>query len=114
MTASEIHVHVHLDGPADQVSVYVTVGAEDLTELKEALMATKDEVLASLTAVRETLVELGTDVARLVDLFNEAVANGDLTAIAALAAELGTISTAIDAAVEAAAPEAEQEPPVEG
>jgi hypothetical protein len=40
-----------------------------------------------------------------VDLFNEAVANGDLAAVQALADQLAANVTAIDNAIEAVAPE---------
>ena len=116
MTDTVIHVYVHLDQPADQVSVTVNLGAEAsaLAELKELIMTlpTKDEVLASLGGVRAPLTELASDVTRLVGLFNTAIANGDLTAIAAATAELAGIATAIDEAVEAAAPQPVAEPPV--
>lgn len=116
MTDTVIHVYVHLDQPADQVSVTVNLGADSqaLAELKDIIMTlpTKDEVLAALDGVRATLTELSSDVARLVAEFNTAVANNDLTAVAAAAAELGTIATAIDAAVEAASPQPVAEPPV--
>ncbi len=75
-------------------------------------MATKEEVLASIDGVKTSLVELSSDVQRVIDALNEAIAAGDLTAIAAGVAELQTIVTAVDDAVEAVSPEP-TEPPVE-
>jgi methionine aminopeptidase len=107
-----INVHVHLDGHADQVSVTVIVGAQDekIDELEEVIMTARDDLTASLTAVKTTLTEVTKDLARLVALFNDAVANGDLTAVQGLATELGDQVTALDAAIEAVAPEGTPEP----
>lgn len=109
------HLYVHLDQPVDNLSLSVSLpntDPTDLLEVKELLMATKEEVLASIDGVKTSLVELSSDVQRVIDALNEAIAAGDLTAIAAGVAELQTIVTAVDDAVEAVSPEP-TEPPVE-
>jgi hypothetical protein len=99
MTSPEIHVHVHVDGG-------------NVTELKEILVATKEEVLANLTTLGDTLTEIGSDVARIATALEEAVANGDLTAVAAKAAELQSVATAIEAALDEASPDPDDVPEV--
>lgn len=97
MTSPEIHVHVHVDGG-------------NVTELKEILVATKEEVLASLTTLGETLTEIGSDVARIAAALEEAVENNDLTAVAEKAAELQGVANAIETALDTASPDPDDVP----
>jgi hypothetical protein len=81
------------------------------TNLKETLMATKDEILAQIADVKTVLVETGKDVGRVADKLDQAVANGNLTEVADAVAELKTIAQGIDDRAEASDPE--QAAPVE-
>lgn len=110
MTLPEIHVHVHVDGgPVNEVHAHVYVSAED-PELKEILVATKEEILAQLVTLGDTLTEIGSDVARIAADLAAAVANNDLTAVAAKVAELQTVSDTIESALDAASPDPDDVP----
>jgi hypothetical protein len=97
MTTPEVHVHVHVD-----------TGHSD--ELRGLIVATKEEVLAALQTLQDTMTELSSDVARLAEDLAAAVQANDLTAVQEKVAALQTLASAIDEAVEAASPEGEPEP----
>lgn len=103
MTTTEVHVHVHLDGSADNVSVSVYLPAD--TELEGLIMATREEIVADVAEVKALLVELQKDVTRVIADLEAALANNDLEAVAAAVADLKATTTTIDDAVEAASPE---------
>lgn len=96
----EVHVHVHIEGQSAGTA-----------ELKEIILATKEEVLASLQAANDLLVENQSDTQRIIELLDAAVAANDLTAVAEGVEQLRSIAQATNDAIEAAAPEA-VEPPV--
>jgi isopropylmalate/homocitrate/citramalate synthase len=105
MTPPEIHVHVHVDGGgAENLSVHVYLPT-DTTELEGLLMATKEELLASIADVKTALVELQSDVARVIADLEAALEAQDLTAVAAAVEDLKATVTTIDEAVETASPE---------
>jgi len=114
MTTTEVHVYVHVDGGVpENLSVQVYLPPDtDTTELEGLLMATKEEVLASIADVKTALVELQSDVQRIITDLETAIANNDLTAVAAAVEDLKATVTTIDEAVETASPEP-TEPPVE-
>jgi len=107
VTTTQVDVTLTLIGQTAPVSVTINLsGCEDqINELKDIIMTAKDDLTATLTTVADGLTEVSKDLQRLVDLFNEAVANGDLAAVQALASQLATNVAAIDAAIEAVAPE---------
>jgi hypothetical protein len=109
MTVTEVHVHVHVDGSTDSVSVHVSL-PPDITELKGLIMATKEEILASLADVKASLVELQKDTTRIIADLDAAVQAQDLTAVAAAVDDLKSTVGTIDAAVEAASPEPTETP----
>lgn len=100
-TIDDLHIHVHIEGGAT---------AADVTELKELIMATKEEILAQLAEVKALAVETASDVTRVLEALEAAVANADLTAVAESVAELRSIVQGADEALEAAVPETEPEP----
>ncbi len=109
MTTTEVHVHIHVDGPAPEgLQVHVTIPPD--TQLEGLLMATKEEVLAALDTLTSTLTELAHDVTRLAEELEAAIQANDLTAVAGKVADLQAMAAAIDAAVEVASPEPEPEP----
>jgi hypothetical protein len=75
------------------------------TKLKEQIMATKDEILTQIADVKTVLVETGKDVGRVADKLDQAVANGNLTEVAAAVAELKSIAQGIDDRAETSDPE---------
>lgn len=75
-------------------------------------MATKEEVLASIADVKVSLTELSSDVQRIIADLETAIANNDLTAVAAAVADLKSTVTTIDDAVETASPEPTEPPTV--
>lgn len=97
----EVHVHVHVEG--------FTAG---LTEIKESIVATKEEVLAQVAELKALAVENLEDTQRVIAKLEEAVANNDLTAVQEALADLRSTTQATNDAIEAADPEVE-EPPVE-
>jgi hypothetical protein len=78
--------------------------------LEEQQMTTKDEILAQLGGVKTTLVETKKDLGRVAEDLRTALANNDLSAIAASVDELQNLATGIDADAEAASPEPTMEP----
>jgi hypothetical protein len=110
MTTTEVHVHVHVDGGgAENLSVHVYLPT-DTEELEGLLMATKEELLASVADVKALVVELQKDVTRIITDLEAALAAQDLTAVAAAVEDLKSSVTTIDDAVEAASPEPPTEP----
>lgn len=100
-TFNDLHVHVHVD----------VAGVSDaINELKELIMTTKDELLTQLDEVKALATETASDVTRVLEALEAAVANSDLTAVATSVAELRTIVEGADAALEAAVPETEPVP----
>lgn len=99
MTAEELHVHVH-----------VTVDGANTAELKEILMTTKDELLANVASLRELVVETNSDIQRVIEKLDAAIAAGDLTEVAAGVEDLRTLVQAGDDALEAADPEVVEPP----
>jgi hypothetical protein len=90
----EIHVHVHVEGS----------GSTD-PEIKEILVATKEEVLASLAELKTLAVENQEDTTRIIEKLDQAVQDQDLTAVADAVNELRSITQATNDAIEAADPE---------
>ncbi len=80
-----------------------------LDQLKEIIVTTKQELLDAIADVKNVLVETGKDVARVADKLDAAVANGDLTDVAAAVAELRALAQSVDERAEASDPE---QPPV--
>lgn len=100
-TIDDLHIHVHIDGGAT---------AAGINELKELIMVTKDELLTQLDEVKALATETASDVTRVLEALEAAVANADLTAVATSVSELRSIVEGADAALEAAVPETEPEP----
>ncbi len=95
--STEVHVHVHLD---------ITGGiTEAKNEIKETIVATKEEILASLEEAQALATETQKDVLRVIAKLDEALAAQDLTAVADAVAELKASVQSTDDAAEAAAPE---------
>ncbi len=76
----------------------------------EHIMANQDEVLAQIADVKNLLVETGKDVDRVADRLDEAVANGDLSAVSTAVAELRGLAQGINDRAEASAPEETDQP----
>jgi hypothetical protein len=95
----EVHVHVHIEG-----------SVAGLDEIKESIVATKDEVLAQIAEVKALAVENLEDTQRVIDKLDEAIANSDLTLVAEAVADLRATTQTTNDAIEAAAPEPVVEP----
>lgn len=95
-------MHVHVEG-----------SSAGTAELKEIILATKEEVLASLATLQELVVENQSDTTRIIELLDAAVQAQDLTAVAEAVEQLRTVAQATNDAIEAAAPEGTVEPPVD-
>ena len=100
MAVDDVHIHVHID----------VAGATGINELKDLIMVTKDELMTQIDEVKALAAETASDVTRVLEALEVAVANNDLTAVAANVAELRTIVEGADAALEEAVPETEPEP----
>lgn len=108
MTDFRIDVTITLVGQTAPVTVTLNVpgvNEAQFNELKDLIMTAKDDLTATLTTVADGLTEVSKDLTRLVGLFNDAIANGDLAAVQDLANQLSASVTAIDNAIEAVAPE---------
>lgn len=77
----------------------------DLHAAKEAIVTSKEEVLAQIADVRNLLVETGEDVRRVADKLDAAVAAGDLSDVSAAVAELRGLAQGIDDRAEQSDPE---------
>jgi hypothetical protein len=97
----EVHVHVHVEG-----------SIAGLNEIKESIVATKEEVLAQVADLKALAVENLEDTQRVIAKLEEAIANQDLTAVAEALTDLKATTQATNDAIEAADPEV-VEPPVE-
>lgn len=95
----EVHVHLHVEG-----------SGAGITEIKEIILATKEEVLASLASLHALAVENASDTTRIIELLDAAIEAQDLTAVAAVVEELRTVAQATNDAIEAAAPEPVEPP----
>lgn len=108
MSDAVIHLYVHLDQPVENLSLSIYMPSDsqaDLAEIKELVVATKEEVLAAIDVTKASLAELSKDVTRIIADLQTAIADKDLTAVAAGIADLQTVVAAIDDAVEVASPE---------
>lgn len=81
-----------------------------LHDYKEMFMVTKQEILDQLADVKTVLGETAKDVGRVADKLDQAVANGDLSEVAAAVAELKQMAEGIDARAEQSDPEQPADP----
>lgn len=74
-------------------------------------MTTQADVLAKIAEVKALATETNKDVLRVIGKLDEAIAAGDMTAVAAAVDDLRTVVQGVDDAAEAAVPEQVEQPP---